>query len=118
VKAESYAGRERAAHDREALARIGAAVVELADAFAAVVPGERQSPPAQEQQTSPQLISLAKAAEMLGVSIDVVKRLVAEGELFSVRVRGRRLVDSSSLASFVARNRSNGATERPSSART
>jgi excisionase family DNA binding protein len=103
VKADACAGRARPEYDREALTRIGAAVVELVDAFAAVIPTAQLVPPTHEPHTNPQLISRAKAAEMLGVSIDVIKRLIAEDELISVPVRGRRLIDSSSLDSFISR---------------
>lgn len=51
------------------------------------------------------LLSLAKAASMLGVSKDSVRRLIERGELGTVKIARRALIERQELSAFVDRHR-------------
>ena len=46
------------------------------------------------------LLSLTEAANELGGSLSTLRRIVADGDLAVVRVRGRRLIDPRDLKSL------------------
>lgn len=58
----------------------------------------RGEPPTRDDQ----LLGLQQVAARLGVSYVTVKRLVAAGDLVSVRLGDRRLIRESDLATFIA----------------
>lgn len=49
------------------------------------------------------LYSIPEAAEMLSVSPRVLERLIADGEIDTVKIGRRRLVPSEALAEYVER---------------
>lgn len=51
------------------------------------------------------LLSLPETAGELGISLGMVKLLIRRGDLASVRIGRRRLVDRRDLLRFVARNK-------------
>jgi excisionase family DNA binding protein len=53
----------------------------------------------------PELISIAQAAEVLGVSRDTIRRLLAAGELGSVRIGAALRIPRSDIELLVARGR-------------
>lgn len=50
------------------------------------------------------LLRLSEVASVLRVSINTLKKMLANGEIGYVQVRGRRKIDASHLAEYVARN--------------
>src|SRR4051794_27446412 len=67
-------------------------------------------PPVQDEEHTPAsnpldppFLSLPEAAAWLGVSRSTVKRLIAKGDLVTVRVGARQKVPASFLAQYVAR---------------
>ena len=51
--------------------------------------------------TPPVSVSVATAADMIGISERLVEQLVASGELASFKVRNRRLIAVAAIAEFV-----------------
>jgi excisionase family DNA binding protein len=62
-------------------------------------PGE----PSDEQKPAPPFLSLLEAADWLCVSISTLKRLIAKGDLATIRVGARRKIPASHLAAYVSR---------------
>jgi excisionase family DNA binding protein len=60
--------------------------------------------PGGEQQPAPPFLSLREAADWLCVSISTLKRLIAKGDLSTIRVGARRKIPASALAAYVARD--------------
>ena len=58
-----------------------------------------------------QLLSVAEAAELLGVSRMTVYRLIRDGDLQRVKVRGASRIPESSLGSYLRTIGANGAPE-------
>jgi len=52
---------------------------------------------------STRLVALSKAAEMLGVSVYTVRRLIARGNLIAVNVGARRLIAESEIDRIIQR---------------
>jgi excisionase family DNA binding protein len=61
-------------------------------------------PTAAGPSPSPPFLSLRQTADWLCVSLSTVKRLIAKGELTSVRVGARRKIPSSQLTAYVAKD--------------
>jgi excisionase family DNA binding protein len=61
---------------------------------------------AQDDETSPAppFLSLKEAADWLCVSLSTLKRLIAKGEISSIRIGARQKVPASHLAAYVARD--------------
>lgn len=57
----------------------------------------------------PRLNSIPDTIDRLGVSRTTVYRLIASGELRSVKVRGRHLVSDAAIAEYVAHLEGSGA---------
>jgi excisionase family DNA binding protein len=55
------------------------------------------------------LLSIAEVVEILGVSEQTLYRLLREGELIPVRIRGRTLFEPSVVEEFIASRRGAGA---------
>lgn len=51
------------------------------------------------------LVSIARFAEILGTSRDTAYRVVADGEIPSVRIRRRRMIDLEDVPPFIARQK-------------
>jgi excisionase family DNA binding protein len=51
----------------------------------------------------PELISQTIAAGRLGVSLSTVKRMVADGELKTIKIRGRTMIPMTEIGRLVAR---------------
>lgn len=101
--------------DRDELERsVGRRVLELVEAiFAVAAPKAISSQePRAAENGSPQLISIAGTERMLDLSRATVQRLLREGVLTSLKVRGRRLVELASIAAFISRQK-----ERPADTR-
>jgi excisionase family DNA binding protein len=64
----------------------------------------RPAEPADEQKPAPPFLSLREAADWLCVSISTLKRLVAKGELATIRVGARRKIPASRLEAYIARD--------------
>jgi excisionase family DNA binding protein len=60
--------------------------------------------PGGEQQPVPPFLSLREAADWLCVSISTLKRLIAKGDLSTVRVGARRKIPANVLEAYVARD--------------
>ena len=63
----------------------------------AITPSPAPSP-------SPPFLSLREAADWLCVSLSTVKRLLAKGELISVRIGARQKIPSSELTVYVSKD--------------
>jgi excisionase family DNA binding protein len=57
-----------------------------------------------EQKPAPPFLSLRESADWLCVSISTLKRLIAKGELSTIRVGARRKIPASHLAAYVSRD--------------
>jgi excisionase family DNA binding protein len=51
---------------------------------------------------APQLYSLPDLTIILNVSLNTIERIVAEGAIRSVKVRGRRLVSQAAVDDYIA----------------
>jgi excisionase family DNA binding protein len=60
--------------------------------------------PGGEQPPAPPFLSLREAADWLCVSISTLKRLIAKGDLLTIRVGARRKIPASALEAYVARD--------------
>ena len=58
-------------------------------------------PGAEVRAAAPTLLSVEQAAESLGISRPLVARMIASGELPSLRIGRRRLIDAADLARWV-----------------
>jgi excisionase family DNA binding protein len=77
------------------------------DAAASGSPGPATNHPDQsggEQKPAPPFLSLREAADWLCVSISTLKRLIAKGDLVTIRVGARRKISASHLAAYVSRD--------------
>lgn len=54
--------------------------------------------------SQPPFLSLKEAADWLCVSLSTLKRMVAKGELSTVRVGARRKISASALSAYVAKD--------------
>lgn len=101
--------------DRDELERrVGRRVLELVEAICAVSAPKASSSqePIAAEIGSPQLISIADTERMLDLSRASVQRLLREGVLTSLKVRGRRLIELASITTFITRQK-----ERPADTR-
>ncbi len=48
------------------------------------------------------LVSKSQAAEHLGVSLSTITRLIDSGQLASIRIGRRRLIDVNAIAAYIA----------------
>ena len=62
-------------------------------------------PGAEVRAAAPTLLSVEQAAESLGISRPLVARMIASGELPSLRIGRRRLLDAADLAAWVDRRK-------------
>jgi excisionase family DNA binding protein len=60
--------------------------------------------PSTDQQPAPPFLSLTAAADWLCVSVSTLKRMIAKGELTTVRVGARQKIPASQLAAYVAKD--------------
>jgi excisionase family DNA binding protein len=58
---------------------------------------------------SPLTVSVARAAELVGLGKSTVWKLIADGELETVKIGNKRLVLFASLADLIERRRGNAA---------
>ena len=63
--------------------------------------------------TPPVSVSVATAADMIGISERLVEQLVASGELASFKVRNRRLIAVAAIAEFVDAAQEQTAKKKP-----
>ena len=61
-------------------------------------------PPSAEPPPSPPFLSLREAADWLCVSLSTVKRLLAKGELTSVRIGARQKIPSNQLTVYITKD--------------
>ena len=100
--------------DRDELALgLGHLVIELVRAIYAIAAPKMTSPaPTAAENAAAKLISIADTETMLDLSRASVQRLLREGVLTSLKVRGRRLVELASITAFITRQK-----ERPADTR-
>jgi excisionase family DNA binding protein len=58
----------------------------------------------QKDQHTPPFLSLREAADWLCVSLSTLKRLIAKGELSTVRIGARQKIPASHLAAYIAKD--------------
>ena len=56
------------------------------------------------QQPAPPFLSLTQAADWLCVSVSTLKRLIAKGDLTTIRVGARQKIPASHLEAYVAKD--------------
>ncbi len=56
------------------------------------------------QQPAPPFLSLTEAADWLCVSVSTLKRLIAKGDLTTIRVGARQKIPASHLEAYVAKD--------------
>ena len=61
-------------------------------------------PDQQKDEHTPPFLSLREAADWLCVSLSTLKRLIAKGELSTVRVGARQKVPANHLAAYIAKD--------------
>ena len=60
----------------------------------------------------PKAFSIPDTARMLAVSVKTIRRMVAEGQLASVTLRGRRVVPAAAIDRLLAKSGGNAASRR------